>query len=66
VEGGAELAASLLPLADELFWFSSPINIGSDGVPAFAPLDSGKAEKLPMPLVESRFFRDNILRYFSC
>lgn len=64
VEGGAELAANLLPLADELFWFSAPLAIGDDGIKAFPPLDKGEAEKLPMQLVETRFFGDNQLRYF--
>jgi len=41
VEGGGELAASLIKanLVDRLVWFRAPIVLGGDGVPAVAGLD---------------------------
>lgn len=49
VEGGGQLAAALLRrrLVDRLVWFHAPLLIGSDGLPAIAPLDFASLAEAP-------------------
>ena len=49
VEGGAELAASLLSagLVDRLAWFRGPLLIGGDGLPAIAALSLDRLADAP-------------------
>lgn len=49
VEGGAQLAASLLRagLVDRLYWFHAPRAIGGDGVPAIAMLGFAQLAEAP-------------------
>lgn len=59
IEGGGTVAATFLKagLVDRLAWFHAPVVVGSDGVPAVAPLsvvtmsDALRFERLSMELV---------------
>ena len=47
VEGGAELAGSLLRagLVDEICWFSAPLLIGGDGLAMIGPLGATRMDQ---------------------
>jgi diaminohydroxyphosphoribosylaminopyrimidine deaminase / 5-amino-6-(5-phosphoribosylamino)uracil reductase len=68
VEGGSQVAASLLTedLVDQIAWFTAPVLVGGDGLPAIGPLAVSRiADMRRFALVETRPLGADIMALYE-